>query len=173
VLAMSFVSNQIAFVEHIHQSKSPVLLAGKIDPAIMHTFELGCLDFFDCKEIKEEDQVWKILGCFRDSQIHDWISGDHNCLLTLSFTDFMAELRANYLDPDWEPTVRHHILAATLKHNQSFWDWFLYMQSLNSLLANTTSHFSDISLCKKLEAGLDPKLTCCCNSNKVDKILVL
>jgi len=47
------------------------------------------------------------------------------------------------------------------------------MQSLNSLLANTPSHFSDTSLHGKLEAGLDPELTCCCNANKVDKILIL
>lgn len=172
-LAMSFIPNQLAVVEHVHQSKSPILLAGEIDPAVMCTFELGCLDFFDCKEIKDNDQVRKILGCFRDSRIHDWISGDCNRLLTLSFTEFMAELRANYLDPDWEPTVRRRILAATLKQNQSFWDWFSHMQSLNSLLANTASHFSDASLHEKLEAGLDPELTRCCNANKVDKILVL
>lgn len=170
---MSFIPNQLAVVEHIHQSKSPILLAGEIDPAVMRTFELGCLDFFDCKEIKEGDQVRKILGCFRDTRIRDWINGDRNRLLTLSFADFMTELRANYLDPDWEPTVRRRILAATLKQNQSFWDWFSHMQSLNSLLANTPSHFSDASLREKLEAGLDPELTRRCNANKVDKILVL
>jgi hypothetical protein len=104
-LAMSFIPNQLAIVEHVHQSKLPILLAGEIDPAVMRTFELGCLDFFDSKEIKEEDQVQKILGCFRDNQICDWISGDCNRLLTLFFPDFMAELHANYLDHDWEPTV--------------------------------------------------------------------
>lgn len=170
---MSFIPNQMATVEHIHQSKSPILLAGEIDPAVMQTFELGCLDFFNCKEIKEEDQVHKILSCFRDTQIPDWISGDHNRLLKLLFADFMTELRANYLDPDWEPMVWHRILAATLKPNQSFWDWFSHMQSLSSLLANTPSHFSDASLQEKLEAGLDPELTCQCNTNKVDKILTL
>ena len=173
VPSMSFIPNQVAIVEHIHQSKSPTLLAGEIDPAVMRTFELGCLDFFDCKEIKEEDQVRKILGSFRDTRIRNWISGDRNRLLTLSFSDFMSELRANYLDPDWEPTVRRRILAATLKQNQSFWDWFSHMQSLNSLLANTASHFSDTSLREKLEAGLDPELTRRCNANKVDKILLL
>ena len=85
----------------------------------------------------------------------------------------MTELRANYLDPDWEPTVHCRILAATLKQNQSFWDWFSHMQSLHSLLANTPSHFSDTSLREKLEAGLNPELTHCCNANQVDKILVL
>lgn len=50
---MLFIPNQLAIVEHIHQSKSPVLLAGKIDLAIMHMVELGCLHSFDCKEIKE------------------------------------------------------------------------------------------------------------------------
>jgi hypothetical protein len=170
---MSFIPNQLAVIEHMHQSKSLILLAGEIDPAVMRTFELGCLDFFDCKEIKDNDQVHKILGCFRDSRICDWISGDCNRLLTLSFAEFMAELRANYLDPDWEPTIRRRILAAMLKQNQSFWDWFSHMQSLNSLLANTASHFSDASFREKLEAGLDPKLTRRCNANKVDKILVL
>jgi len=89
---MSFIPNQLTVMEHIHQSKSPILLAGEIDPAVMQTFELGCLDFFNCKEIKEGDQVHKILGCFRDTRICDWINGDHNRLLTLSFADFMTEL---------------------------------------------------------------------------------
>ena len=135
---MSFISNQLTIVEHVHQSKSPMLLTGEIDPAVMCMFELGCLDFFDSKEIKEEDQVQKILGCFRGTWIHDWISGDHNRLLTLSFPDFMTKLHTNYLDPDCEPTIRHWILAATLKQNQSFWDWFSHMQSLNSPPANTS-----------------------------------
>lgn len=59
---------------------TPIKIA---DPAVMCKFELGCLDFFDCKEIKEDNQVCKILGCFRDSQIHDWISSNHNRWLTL------------------------------------------------------------------------------------------
>ena len=91
----------------------------------------------------------------------------------LLFTEFMAEHRANYLDSDWEPTVCHCILAAMLKQNQSFWDWFSHMQSLNSLLANTASHFTDASLCEKLEASLDPEVTHHCNANKVNKIFVL
>jgi len=128
-LTMSFIPNQLAVVEHVHQSKSPILLAGEINLAVMCTFELGCLDFFDCEEIKADDQVQKILGCFRDSRICDWISGDCNWLLTLSFTNFMVKLRANYLDPDWEPMVHCYILTATLKQNQLFWDWFSHMQS--------------------------------------------
>ena len=55
-LAMSFIPNQLAVVKHVHQSKLLILLAGKIDSVVMHTFELWCLDFFDCKEIKDEDQ---------------------------------------------------------------------------------------------------------------------
>ena len=158
LLAMSSIPNQIAAVEHlhVHQSKSPILLAGEIDPVVMCMFKLGCLDFFNSKEIKEDDQVCKILGCFRDSQIHNWISRDCNQLLTLSFPDFMAELRANYLDPDLELTICHCTLTATLEQNQPFWDWFLHMQSLNSLLANTTSYFSDTSLHEKLEVGWTP-----------------
>ena len=89
---MSFIPNQLAVVEHVHQSKSPVLLAGEINPAVMQTFELSCLNFFDCKETKEEDQVHKILDCFRDTRIRDWINRDCNRLLTLFFTDFMTEL---------------------------------------------------------------------------------
>jgi hypothetical protein len=85
----------------------------------------------------------------------------------------MNELRANYLDLDWEPTIHHCILATTLKHNQAFWDWFLHVQSLNLLLANMPSHFSDTLLHEKLEAGLDLELACHCHANKVDNILIL
>jgi len=62
LLTMSFIPNQLAIVEHVHQSKLPMLLTGDIDPAVMHTFKLGCLDFFDCKEIKAGDQFEKSSG---------------------------------------------------------------------------------------------------------------
>lgn len=69
---MSFVPNQVAMVEHLHQSKSPVL-TGDINTQVMWDFELCCMNFFGEKDVKEEDQICKILGVFHDIHIlTDW-----------------------------------------------------------------------------------------------------
>ncbi|KAF8227330.1 hypothetical protein L208DRAFT_1297158 [Tricholoma matsutake] len=133
---MSFVPNQTTTVEHLHQSKSLVLTVGDIDSQVMRDFKLCCMNFFGEKDIKAEDQVHKILGAFCDTWIQTWIGGDCEQILILTFGAFMSELRSNYLDPDWVPIIHHRILSATMKLNESFWDWFASVQLLNSIIVN-------------------------------------
>lgn len=85
----------------------------------------------------------------------------------------MGNMHKNYLDPDWEDNIRHSILAAMLRDEGIFWDWFSSLQSQNALLHDTTSYFSDRNLCDKLEASLPSELARCCSDEKVDKELDL
>lgn len=79
---MSFISHQAATVEHLHQSKLPVLTAGNIDTQVMQDFELCCMNVFGEKDVKADDQVRKILSAFCDTQIQTWIGGDRDQILT-------------------------------------------------------------------------------------------
>jgi len=129
------------------------------------------MNFFGEKDMKEEDQVHKILGAFCDTHICTWIGGDCAGILTLSFSTFTTELHSNYLDLDWVPVVHCCILSAAMKPYKTFWDWFSSIQSLNAIIANTPSFFLDDALHDKLELGLDAKLTCCCTAGNVDPTL--
>jgi len=120
------------------------------------------LRYFTEKNVAEDEQVRKILGCFRDNRIRDWVRGDRARLLKLSFEDFMKEMRANYLACDWVDTIRLEMLSLTLAAcpaGSTFWDYFNRMQSLNSLLIDTDSFQNEAAFRQKVEAGLDSELT--------------
>ncbi|KAF8240451.1 hypothetical protein L208DRAFT_1232757 [Tricholoma matsutake] len=170
---MSQPTSSVAFVDQSSPSKPPILHARDISPAIMHDFEHGCKTYFEHKQVDEKDHVCKILGCFRDDHIRDWIHGDCDCILQLGFTEFMADMCQNYLDPDWEDNICHTILVAMLCNEGVFWDWFSNLQSQNALLCDTPSYFSDKNLHDKPEASLPPELARRCHDEKVDKELDL
>ena len=152
----------VAECEQIHSSKSPILTAGDVTPKVLQSFELACLDYFTEKNVPEGEQVRKILGCFHDNRIRDWVRGDCLHLLRLTFDDFMVELREGYLASDWVNTICLELLSLTLAAcpvGSTFWDYFNHMQSLNSLLINTTSFQKEKYFRQKVEAGLDAELT--------------
>jgi len=80
----------MATVKQSSPSKVPILMAGNISPAIMHQFEHGCKNYFIHKKTIMDDQVSLIIGSIIDSHVSDWISANHDCLITLSFDAFMT-----------------------------------------------------------------------------------
>jgi hypothetical protein len=64
---------------------------GDISPSVMRQFEHGCKNYFIHKKIITDDQVVLIIGGIQDSRVGDWISGERDCLIALSFDDFMIE----------------------------------------------------------------------------------
>lgn len=92
----------------------------------------NCLDFFDTKEIEEDNQVCHLLVEIKDHRIQDWISGQHDYIVKLSFTAFLKEICSKYLLLDWEPKVHIHILSANFNHRkQTFWNFASYLQKQN------------------------------------------
>lgn len=63
----------------------------------------ACRDFFDTKGIEEADQVHHLLVSIKDYHMHNWISGQCDHIIQMSFDEFMKEIHSNYLPPDWEP----------------------------------------------------------------------
>ena len=140
-------------------AKAPILTQGNISPAIMVDFENAALDFFVLKSIPADKQVTMIIPGIKDLHIHDWITAERAHIITLPFADFMAEMRTNYLPPDWEDQVRNEILTSTLTASKtSFWNWSQNLLKLNCLLWGMSSVFDEPTLCNHLEAHLDDKL---------------
>jgi len=94
----------MATLEQSAPSKVPVLTPGDISPTVMCQFEHGCQNYFVHKKIIADDQVALIIGGIQDNRVGDWISGDHDRLIMLSFEAFMVEFRDNYLAKDWKRT---------------------------------------------------------------------
>ncbi|EDR02067.1 reverse transcriptase-RNase H-integrase [Laccaria bicolor S238N-H82] len=139
--------------------KAPVLTAGDLTPAVAMDFENAAQDFFVTKSVPLDKQVALILPGIKDIRIRDWITADRARITTLSFVEFIKELRANYLQSDWEDQIRNQILTSTLtSSHKSFWNWSQHLLSLNCLLRNTPSALDDIALHNHLEAHLDDEL---------------
>lgn len=73
-------------------TKPPVLTEGDLTPEVAKDYETACRDFFDTKEIEEGDQVRRLLVGIKDHWMRDWILGQHDVVVKLSFSEFMTEI---------------------------------------------------------------------------------
>ena len=62
----------------------------------------SCQNYFIHKKILADDQVSLIIGGLLSRHINDWISANHDQIITISFDVFMVDFHANYLAKDWE-----------------------------------------------------------------------
>lgn len=145
-------------VEHPITKHCPILTAGDVTPKSLIDLEDAHNEYFIAKDIVDADKVKKILGGFKCVHIRNWIASERARILLLPYADFMKELRANYLPPDWEETVRAQILGMKMGKSDKFWDWCQEMRAINIILRGTPSHLSDIALRNQLEAALEPSL---------------
>ena len=101
------MANQSKFVTlEDTAGRPPLLTPGDITPAVMCAFEMACFGYFEHKDIAEEKQVRKILAGLQDSRVQDWVSVERDRFVDLTYTEFMKEFRAAYLEKDWEEITR-------------------------------------------------------------------
>ena len=153
--------NKTATSVHLIVTRPPQLSNGDITPKSVKDFENHCLNYFVNAKggIEDNLKVSRILGCFENDLVNDWISVNRERFTTLTFPEFMTEFRARWLPHDWEQSVRSKILSARLyPKKQKFEEWASYIQSLNVSLRGTPSHLDDNRIRLQLEAGLDEEL---------------
>jgi hypothetical protein len=152
---------KLALSSHQIITCPPQLSNGETAPKAVKDFENHCLNYFVNAKggIKDHLKVSRILGCFENNLVNDWISVNRDRFITLTFIDFMAEFQTCWLPHDWEQTIQSKILSACLyPKKQKFEDWASLIQSLNVSLRGTPSHLDDERICLQLEAGLDDDL---------------
>lgn len=106
--------NKTATSTHLVVTRPPQLSNGEITPKSAKDFENHCLNYFANAKggIEDNVKVSRILGCFENDLVNDWISVNRERFTTLTFPEFMTEFRARWLPHDWEQTVRSKILSA-------------------------------------------------------------
>src|SRR5277367_583296 len=100
----------MATVKHPITKHCPIMSAGDVTPQTLLLLENAFGEYFIAKSIAETYQVKHILGAFKCIHIRDWIASDCAPLLSLSFEEFMQELRNNYLPSDWVETPHSALL---------------------------------------------------------------
>ena len=135
----------------------------------MHNFEKVAWKFFNNKDIGDNKQVSKLLDCFDDHQIADWVEVDRDRLINMTFPIFMAEIRHLYLQPLWEEMTCTKFFGLS-QNASSFWQFAVLVQKTNSLLKGTVSHKDPRAVRERIEGGMDQVLFKRCVEEKVDKI---
>jgi hypothetical protein len=167
---------KVAISTHLLVTRPPQLSNGDISPKSVKDFENHCLNYFVNAKggIEDNVKVSRILGCFENDLINDWVSVNRERFTTLSFTDFMSEFRERWLPHDWEQSLRSKILSARLYPKKTrFEDWAASIQSLNVSLRGTPSHLDDDRIRLQLEAGLDEELQTAARDAKAHEELSL
>ena len=167
---------KVAVSTHLLVTRPPQLSNGDISPKSVKDFENHCLNYFVNAKggIEDNLKVSRILGCFENDLINDWVSVNRERFTTLSFANFMIEFRERWLPHDWEQSLRSKILSARLypKKNR-FEDWAASIQSMNVSLRGTPSHLDDDRIRLQLEAGLDEDLQTAARDAKAHEELSL
>ncbi|KAF8166161.1 hypothetical protein BJ912DRAFT_1003110 [Pholiota molesta] len=171
-MASSKTTSQ-ATVEHSVTKHCPILTPGDISAKILVDLGDAHNEFFIAKDITEAEKVKKVLGGFKDVHIRDWIACERDRLIALSYKDFMAEVKANYLPADWEEQTRSQLLGMRMSKDAKFWDWCQEVRALNIVLRGSDSHLNETALRNQLEAALEANLRTYCFREKINKVTVL
>ena len=124
------------------------LSVGKLSLAVVLEWESKALAFFTKQKIPLADQVFEILGCFKDQRIIGWIVKSHAMLTgeDYNFTAFMKKFRDLFLDPDWEYHIIHSVLNAKMNPNDLFSSYTNHVITRNNLLWGTNSCLDNAGL---------------------------
>ena len=116
---------------HLVVTCPPQLSNGEITLKSAKDFENHCLNYFVNAKggIEDNIKVTRILGCFENDLVNDWISTNSELFTTLTFPEFMIEFRAHWLSHHWEQSMHLKILSASLHpKKQKFEEWASYIQ---------------------------------------------
>ena len=164
---MSAKNSCYATVKQEGPRKCPIMGEGDLNTKNAHQYDDYCNCYFDVKDIPEDKQVHKVIAGICDQQMKDHISTNHAHIITLTFPKFLKELRDNWLNKNWEATMRVQLLHMVQGQDQPFRDYVITLLAQNSLLMGTTSHLSNAKLHHQLEAGLELHLSQKIESNTV------
>ncbi|KAI9464548.1 hypothetical protein BJY52DRAFT_1184279 [Lactarius psammicola] len=151
----------------------PRLSDGEILPKTIRNFENHCLNYFVNAEegVADNEMVARILSCFENSLVNDWIAVDRDRLITLTFEQFMTEFRTRWLPLNWERELSIQILGARFDPKKiRFGAWAYQIQSLNADLRGTPSHLDEHSMRLQLGANIDEELRSLVRGAKANQI---
>ena len=165
--------NKEAVASHLALSCPPHLSKGKITPNNVWEFENHCENYYMNAKggVEDGQKVMKILGCFENPLVNDWISVNRTRLCVLTFEDFMIEFRQHWLPRNWEEDVAMCILSSRLDPKQmTFEEWAAQLQMWNIALHGTDSHIDDEQMRQQLDANLDTEL---CKKTRNEKVTTI
>lgn len=160
----------LARVEQPDGTKLPVLTKGTITPSALREFEIGCRKYFMHKKIPDGDKVRTIAFGILDPLIMDWYLGDQDTIDSWTFPEYIASLRLNCLEQDWDILLRKEILSSS-QGDRPFFEWSNEVRAKNNLLASTHVKCNDVTLRSHLDANMNTRLAHICIKEKTNNVV--
>ncbi|OJT13242.1 Transposon Tf2-12 polyprotein [Trametes pubescens] len=135
-----------ATVIHLNLKTVPSLTAGRVTPAALFSWEAGCRQYFRHKSVEEKNQVAFVSGGLQDPRMMDWWMTNAPELEVLSFKEFMAKLRAQWLPANWANEIVTSMFQNKQKDEDSFDVWVTSLEKQNVYLRDTPHRFTDTAL---------------------------
>jgi hypothetical protein len=157
---------------HEEPKRIPLLTAGEISPLVMRQWEMACEDYFSAsKKLEEKDRVAAVLLGLKDLRARDWVATRREDLVALTFDDFMALLRSEFLPESWEDELHAKICSSRLKPADSFMTWLNELRHLNIILRGTDYHFTEDPLRLQLDSLIDTDLRTRAKNRKIKDVI--
>lgn len=139
-------------------SQPPLLSVGSITVTNLRKFDYACKQFFAYKEIAPEDQVSCIIYSFESEFMQSWIESDSARLISLSFADFMLEVKWKWLPSNWEDELIQELIAP--QGDREFYEWSVSIRKANNELeaADSLQHIPAARFRAHLVTHLNPAL---------------
>jgi hypothetical protein len=84
-----------------------------------------------------EDQVGRIIYSFKSEFMQLWIEADSARLISLSFADFMLEIKCKWLPSNWEDELIQKLIAP--QEDREFYEWSVSIRKANNELESASS----------------------------------
>ncbi|KAF8236977.1 hypothetical protein L208DRAFT_1250070, partial [Tricholoma matsutake] len=121
-----------ATISQLSSSQPPLLSAGSITVSNLCKFEYTCKRFFSYKEIPTKEAVGHIIYSFESEFMQSWIESDSECLSSLTFAEFMIEIKQKWLPTDWEDELIQELIAP--QGDLEFYQWSVSVCKVNNEL---------------------------------------
>jgi hypothetical protein len=142
----------------LNNGKRPMISAGAMSPELLHRFEHHARGYLQNKEgLEAKGYVDHIVYSFEDPLFSDWYQSQQDLLSILSFTDFMAKVRARWLPKRWQQDLARKV-RSTKQNKTAFSDFIDSLRRDNLLLKGSQFHLSPSQLRTQIELNISPKL---------------
>jgi hypothetical protein len=143
---------------HDGGKSAPILHDGIITPAVLQLWCKKAEIFFDVKSLAPEDRVKNVLSCFSSQALVNWVNENEATLRTLSWTDFMTQLKKTALTPGWDVDIFRTMVNVKQPTTLSFEKWMNDIRGANFSLSDTRFHKDTVALRAHLESHISDDL---------------
>ena len=124
----------LASVIHSAPKQVPILTTGDITPEVLIDWFNACENYFTERDTPDDKRVAKVLGGLQDVLFKDWYSPDRARVTALSWTDFIKEVKSEFLSSTWVEDARNKLLSMRQRDTDTFKEFSNRFEKANAIL---------------------------------------